>query len=219
MAVRSYKLNTQKNTSLSKNFTVKEFACNDGSNQVLIDSELVKILQKIRDYFEVPVTITSGYRTSNYNKKIGGSSASYHVKGKAADIQVKNVDPIKVAAYADKLLGDKGGVELGSYSEGTDGYVHIDVRTSKWRAIRSTRSPATYTSYYGNWLPTVKTGSSGRHVTVLSRKLKKLGYLKTVTNTCSNAMVTAIKDFQTEEKLTVDGIFGIKSWQKLVEKL
>ena len=219
MSVKTYSLRSGGNTNLSKNFKVKEFRCKDGSDKILIDSELVRILQQIRNYFDKAITITSGYRTESYNKSIGGSSNSMHVRGKAADIQVSGVDPIKVAAYADKILGDRGGIELASYGEGTDGYVHIDVRTSKWRAIRSTRTPSTYTSYYDKWLPAVKMGSSGRHVTILSRKLKKLGYLKTATNTCSSLMVSAIKKFQTAESLSVDGVFGAKSWNALIEKL
>lgn len=217
MAVKTYSLRSSGSTSLSRNFKVREFRCNDGSDKVLIDSELVRILQQIRNYFGKAITITSGYRTESYNKKIGGAVGSMHVRGKAADIKVSGVDPIKVAVYASKILGDRGGVELASYGEGIDGYIHIDVRSTRWRAIRSTRANS-YTTY-STFMPTVKTGSSGRHVTVLSRKLKKLGYLKTVTNTCGGTMVSAIKKFQTAEKLMVDGIFGAKSWNALVEKL
>ena len=39
------------NKKVSTNFKVKEFACQDGSDPVFIDSELVSILQKIRSHF------------------------------------------------------------------------------------------------------------------------------------------------------------------------
>ena len=60
------------NTKLAKNFTVKEFACKDWSNPIFINSELVDVLQKIRDHFGEPVTITSAYRTVARNNAIKG---------------------------------------------------------------------------------------------------------------------------------------------------
>ena len=50
------------NKQLSTNFKVREFACKDGSDAILIDDELVKLLQKIRDHFGKPVVINSAYR-------------------------------------------------------------------------------------------------------------------------------------------------------------
>lgn len=84
--VKTYSVKNQGNVKLSANFTVKEFACKDGSDSVLVDTALVEVLQKIRDYFGKPVIINSAYRTPEHNRKVGGSSGSYHVKGMAADI-------------------------------------------------------------------------------------------------------------------------------------
>lgn len=215
MASKQYSLKTDGKLQLTKNFTVKEFACNDGSDAVVIDIDLVKVLQKIRDYFGVPVTITSGYRTQSYNRRIGGASSSKHITGKAADIKIKGVDPIAIAVYADQIMPNKGGVELGSYSAGDDGYVHIDVRASKWRAIKTTQTEG-YTTY-GYMMPNVSLNGSGKHVKVLTRKLKKLGYLKNETTNCTADVVKAIKKFQKDNKLTEDGIFGKQCWNKLIE--
>ena len=44
---------------LEDNFRVQEFACNDGSDNILIDTTLTSILQMLRNYFGKPVTITS----------------------------------------------------------------------------------------------------------------------------------------------------------------
>ena len=112
---------------VAANFTVKEFACKDGTDVVLINPQLAEILQKIRNYFKVPVTITSGHRTESYNKKVGGEKNSQHLYGAAADIQVKGISPAKVAACAETLLPDKGGI--GIYKN----FVHIDVRDKKVR--------------------------------------------------------------------------------------
>jgi uncharacterized protein YcbK (DUF882 family) len=112
---------------VSTNFTVNEFACNDGSDAVFISTELSTVLQKIRSHFGKAVTINSAYRTATYNKKVGGSDYSQHLYGMAADIVVKGVSPAKVADYAETLLVNKGGI--GRYNT----FTHIDVRKTKSR--------------------------------------------------------------------------------------
>lgn len=125
--VKTYSVKKDGSTYLSENFKVKEFACNDGSDTVLISDELVELLQKIRDHFGVAVVINSGYRTSAYNKKVGGVSNSQHVKGTAADIVVKGVDPLAVGQYVEYIMPDHGGI--GVYQT----FTHVDVRSNRSR--------------------------------------------------------------------------------------
>lgn len=98
--VYSYSRRSQGDSFISKSFRVREFACKDGSDKILIDSTLVDVLQKIRDHFGKPVIITSAYRSPSHNSKVGGSSSSYHLKGMAADIKVSGVSAVAVATYA-----------------------------------------------------------------------------------------------------------------------
>ena len=127
MTIKAYSKAKDGNKKLSANFRVKEFACTDGSDPIFIDSELVNVLQKIRNHFGKSVTITSAYRTPIKNKACGGTTYSQHLYGMAADIKVKGVTPKKVAAYAEKLMPKSGGI--GTY--GT--FTHIDVRKTKSR--------------------------------------------------------------------------------------
>ena len=110
-----------------EHFKVREFACKDGSDFILLSPELLDVLYRIRLHFNAPVMITSGYRTESHNKKVGGARDSKHVKGIAADIVVKGVSPSKVAAYAERLMPETGGI--GEYRT----FVHIDVRKEKSR--------------------------------------------------------------------------------------
>lgn len=125
--IKAYSKKKDGNKKLSTNFRVKEFACTDGSDPIFIDSDLVNILQKIRSHFGKTVTITSAYRTPGRNKAVGGETYSQHLYGKAADIKVNGISPKKVAAYAETLLKNKGGI--GTYSA----FTHIDVRGAKAR--------------------------------------------------------------------------------------
>lgn len=114
-----------------KYFKRSEFKCKCGKHcngyPVEPDEQLVKLLEKVRKHFGVPVTVNSGIRCKTHNANVGGASASQHLKGTAADIAVKGVTPAKVAAYVETLLPGTGGI--GIYKWG----VHVDVRKTKSR--------------------------------------------------------------------------------------
>lgn len=121
-------------TLLSRSFRAKEFACKDGTDPLFVDSELVQVLQAIRDHFGAPVVITSGYRTAAHNRAVGGSRSSQHLLGRAADIQVQDTDPLAVAAYAESLMPGWGGVGRYPVKAGrAKGWVHVDTRPNKSR--------------------------------------------------------------------------------------
>ena len=110
---------------LSAHFKVREFACGDGSDAVLVAPRLVMVLETIRSHFGTAVMINSGYRTPQYNKQVGGAAHSQHCYGMAADVTVRGHAPAEVAAFARTLMPDWGGV--GVY----DSFCHIDVREAK----------------------------------------------------------------------------------------
>lgn len=61
------------------------------------------VLQPVRDALG-PVHVTSGYRTAELNRLIGGSANSQHMQALAADILVAGVAPLDVALWiADHL--------------------------------------------------------------------------------------------------------------------
>jgi len=175
MAVLTYSLKRDGNTYLSKNFKVREFRCKDGSDTILIDTNLVDALQAIRDHFGKAVNINSAYRTASYNKKVGGSSGSQHLYGTAADIYISGVDPLKIAMFVASLpyFQANGGIGLYSRASGvTAGFVHVDTRSaySRW----TSKSGTSYVTV-SKIMPTVRQGSRDRQsgigysVTILQR--------------------------------------------------
>lgn len=134
MSTEVYSLEKDGDKLLSENFRVREFRCKDGSNTIFVDTDLVTLLQHIRDHFNRAVTITSGYRTVAHNKAVGGSPKSQHLYGMAADIQVTDTPPEFVAQYTETLLSGRGGIGLYPKKAGrAKGWVHVDVRKNKAR--------------------------------------------------------------------------------------
>ena len=135
--IKEFSLKKNGTLNLSEHFIVKEFACKDGSDKILIDTNLIPILESIREYFNSPVYIMSGYRTEEYNKKVSNTKESQHCKGKAVDIRVAGVSPIAVALLCEyALLRTTGGIGL--YKG--QGFVHIDTREKMTRWVQPSNS-------------------------------------------------------------------------------
>ena len=127
VGVQTYSKAKDGNTQLSENFKVKEFACKDGSDKILVDITFVQThLQDIRSHFGKPVIINSAYRTEAYNRKVGGAKCSYHMKGRAFDIHINGVTPQEIAKYA-ASIGIPGIIQYNSF-------VHVDSRDNKYWA-------------------------------------------------------------------------------------
>jgi hypothetical protein len=89
--------------------------------QVLVDS----VLQPIRNKFG-PVTVTSGYRSPEVNKAIGGSATSDHCFGFAADFEVAGVDNKELARWvADNLKFKQLILEFYTKGVPDSGWVHV----------------------------------------------------------------------------------------------
>lgn len=223
MAYKTYKKGST--TKLSANFTVADFACHGVGccTEVIINLALVELLQKIRDHFGVPVAVTSGYRCPVHNKNVNGATGSRHAKGDAADIQVKGYAPRVVAQYAESI-GIKG---IGLYETSADGFfVHIDTREVKsfWYG-QAQKAMSTFGAYvektYDQTTAPVVTpaakgdilciGDKGEAVKILQENLVKLGYdcgKAGVDGDFGGSTLAAVRKFQSDHKLTVDGVYG-----------
>ena len=207
--VREFSVSADGDDYLSENFKVREFACHDGSDYVLIDLDLVDYLQQIRDHFGSPVTINSGYRSPSYNESVGGASRSYHVRGQAADIVVSGVSPSEVAAYAE-TLGMHG---IGLYSS----FTHVDTRDSSCHFFWKTSDQIPVSTFGGDppdpddHTEILKRGSRGDAVLRLQESLICLGYDLGgygADGVFGAATEDAVMAFQYDHDLDADGIVG-----------
>jgi peptidoglycan hydrolase-like protein with peptidoglycan-binding domain len=212
---KTYSLSRDGNKYLSTNFQVKEFKCNDGSDLIVIDDKLIEVLQEVRNHFKKPVHINSAYRTAEYNSKVGGSSTSQHVKGTAADICIDGITPLAIALYINSLdyFKTAGGLGLYSRQKATDGFVHVDVRTSKSRWI--SKSGTAYLSTNAMMPKLTKGAKDGANrvsysVTVLQRLLNI-----NADGSFGDGTYQKLIEFQKSKGLTADGICGDKTWAAL----
>jgi len=111
---------------LSTNFWSKEFRCpckKCRRKKVLVDDLLLFKLEMIRiDLGNRPMTITSGNRCPEENKRVGGHPNSAHIprpRGKASDVKVRGIKPIDVGLAAEKV----GGLRIGIGRT----FCHLDV--------------------------------------------------------------------------------------------
>lgn len=82
------------------------------------------VLQPVRDNFNKPVVISSGYRSPAVNRAIGGSSKSQHMTGQAADFIIPWIDNYDVANWIkNNLKYDQLILEF--YLGGNSGWVHV----------------------------------------------------------------------------------------------
>jgi hypothetical protein len=89
--------------------------------QALVDN----VLQPIRNKFG-QVTVTSGYRSPEVNKAIGGSATSDHCFGFAADFEVVGVDNKELARWvADNLKFKQLILEFYTKGVPDSGWVHV----------------------------------------------------------------------------------------------
>lgn len=85
-------------------FTLQEFIKSTTATRLKIDNtpsaEILRnlefgvqmILDPLRRIHQQPIIITSGYRCAQLNKAVGGVANSWHTKGNAADIHIKDED-------------------------------------------------------------------------------------------------------------------------------
>lgn len=93
---------------LTENFDLEEFTKsetatargiknNPSASHLANLKKLANALEKVRELVGKPITISSGYRSQELNKAVGGVSTSKHTQGLAADIVVAGMTPKELA--------------------------------------------------------------------------------------------------------------------------
>lgn len=128
--------------TMGKYFTIEELTKSKTATNLKIDNtpsdeivdnlnKLITLLDAIRELYEKPIYVNSGYRCKELNKLVGGVNTSYHLKGLAVDITVGNsksnkelFNLIKDNFEFDKLINEY------NYS-----WIHLQISNEKNRKI------------------------------------------------------------------------------------
>lgn len=104
----------------SVHFKSEEFDSPDAPGSgVNMDMAFVRKLDRLRDEVGRPVSIHSGYRTSEHNAKVGGVDASAHETGHAADLHAPTgKDKFEILGAAIRLGFRRIGIG--------NSFIHID---------------------------------------------------------------------------------------------
>ncbi len=214
--IKTYSNRKDGSRRIAAHFKIGEFACPKTTDDILLSSDLVKVLEDIRALCgDKPMNINSGYRDLRHNTNVGGSPTSRHMKGKAADIRIEGVDTLTVCRAAEKALaarGIPGG--LGRYIG--QNFVHVDVRAARHRFQQNKAGQAVY-AVAGWTRPMLRKGSGGADVKELQALLNERGASPALTVDGSFGPLTeqAVEAFQAVRGLVVDGVCGPKTWAAL----
>jgi hypothetical protein len=122
---------------LSKSFTLNELTKSQEATRLGIDNTpneehvenlkilCEKILQPIRDFYGMPLSVSSGYRSVALCEAVGSSSKSQHTKGQAADFEIFGVANKEVADFiVQNLEYDQCILEFWNENDPNSGWVH-----------------------------------------------------------------------------------------------
>ena len=100
-------------------FSPREIA-SKGEGELLVDTDAIDRLQRLRYRLGKPMILTSAYRSPAHNRRVGGAKNSFHMQGVAFDVRMDNHDPheFEAAARAEGFTG------FGYYPK--SGFMHID---------------------------------------------------------------------------------------------
>lgn len=125
---------------LTPHFTLAEMTASSKARQLGLDNtpppEIVprlvrtaEMLERIRSTLNVPVIVTSGYRSQAVNKQVGGVATSDHTQGHAADIVApKYGTPEQIARALAPLIQTLGIGQLIYERFGASSWVHVSTR-------------------------------------------------------------------------------------------
>jgi hypothetical protein len=110
-----------------------------------------KVFEPIREHFDKPIRVSSGYRSRVLNKAIGGATTSQHCNGEALDIDNKGGEILNAQIFyfiKDNLEFDQLIWEFGNSKEPS--WVHVSYSKNNRKQIlkaKKVNGKSTYTKF------------------------------------------------------------------------
>lgn len=106
-----------------RNFNRREFVMGDENVFDKMDMDLLTRIDVLRDLVDEPLTVTSSFRSVDYNQSVGGSKSSMHLLGRAVDLSCNN------GTLRRKIV--KNALDLGLSVGVAKLFIHIDNRDNE----------------------------------------------------------------------------------------
>lgn len=133
---------------LGKHFVIQEFVSPEiyklrgGKSIELIDSRIVMIAEKLREYFGVPITINNWHTGGQYKESglrdfdtTTGAKFSQHKFGRAIDCKFQGLEPKYIRKKIIENQGEFIKVGITCIEADTPTWVHIDCRYTGFNNI------------------------------------------------------------------------------------
>ena len=116
-----------------KNFSADEFKCSHcGSNEM--KPEFMDKLQQLRNAYNKPMRITSGYRCPKHPIEAAKTKPGAHASGMAADVGVQGAEAHRLLQLALEL----GFTGIGVQQKGAGRFLHLDTISNQPDSPRPT---------------------------------------------------------------------------------
>ncbi len=178
MAVKTYKKGAKK--QLTEHFNLSEIHCHGTKccDKTKLDINVVKLAEKMRNALGVPITVESGYRCQEHNKKVGGANGSGHCKGTALDLTTAKVSRERLAVLAELV----GVPRIGIYkTDNKKCMIHIGTGTKCHWINTGNYLPNSHSFLNGKWkkpIASVTPKSNKKYIRWLQGWLYVKGYYK-----------------------------------------
>jgi zinc D-Ala-D-Ala carboxypeptidase len=147
--------------NLSPHFTYQEFIKSQTASRMGIENEpddtqlynmkmlCLNILEPVREAFDKPVIITSGFRSVKLCEAIGSSPKSQHANGEAADFEIPGVSNKELADWIhENLPYDQLILEFYDGKDPNSGWVHCSHKgTNRGQYLIATKNKLGITEY------------------------------------------------------------------------
>jgi len=108
------------------NFEEREFTCRDGCGLAGMTAGYMMKLQDLRDVYDKPMLITSGFRCPKHNAAVSSTGAfGPHTTGLASDIAVTGKDAHRLLGIALDL--DFSGIGIKQTGSFSGRFIHLDL--------------------------------------------------------------------------------------------
>ncbi len=220
----------QRGSQITAHFAADDFwACPEHA-EIKLDTVLAEIWEKLYGQFGVRPRLRNAHGPDSEKyaphpascyrngQNWTGSKKSPHCQGRATDVYIPGVAAYKLAQFAE-TLPEVGGIglylERSGQLEKVD-YIHLDTgcKRSHWGWNNQTQGCCT--PGFGGIPCNFKYGSRSAAVEELQRRLNGLGYpCGEPDGIYGRKTQKAVAEFQFDSGIAVDGIFGVRTNEKL----